>query len=114
MVEGVIPRSKIKQYGVEELGLDDDHLDFFISVIRKVDHGYLTVSSASRSDNKVRDVVNKNDVAGVKGLLSRLGASPGGGDRFVKRVGITKHARKRHRPDDHHPSQNGRVRTGKK
>lgn len=114
MVEGYLPRSKIKQYGIEDLGLEGDQLEFFISVISKTDTGYLTASSAIRSDNKVRDVVSKNDVSGIKALLSRLAAPPGGGDRFTKRKpGLIKYARKRPDPKPGRPSQDGRGRTGK-
>lgn len=42
---GPIPRSKIKEYGREELGLSDDALDSFISMISLIDGEYLSLSS---------------------------------------------------------------------
>lgn len=80
--EGPIPHSKIADYGSHYIGLEGDHLEFFITVIRKVDGGLS--SSATTADGKMREVVSMTDVAGVKGLLARLAAPKGKGDRFRK------------------------------
>jgi hypothetical protein len=86
MGEGYIPRSKIKQYGVEELGLDGDALEFFISVIRKTDDGYLSESGGGgKADPKMIDEVHIGDTAGVKNLLRRLSAPKSTKDRFTKK-----------------------------
>ena len=98
MAEGFIPRSKIRAYGIDELGLDGDDLEFFIGVMRRIDNGYLSnEAGVTQSDPNVRDEVSVSNVAGVKKLLARLGAAGGGKDRFRK-PGKT-NARKRHRPD---------------
>lgn len=105
MAEGYIPRSKIRAYGIEELALDGDDLEFFISVIRRLDSGYLSnEAGVSRSDPHIREEVSISNVAGVKNLLARLGAAAMqlGKDRFKKSGKAN--ARKRHRPDDHDPS----------
>jgi hypothetical protein len=103
MAEGCIPVSKIKGYGVDDLGLDGDDLEFFISVIRRVDYGYLSnESGVTKSDPHVRDEVSIRNVSGVKGLLARLGAAAKNNvDRFRK---SGKNARKRHRPNHNDPS----------
>lgn len=101
--EGYIPRELIKRYGAEDLGLDGDDLEFFVQVIRRTDIGYLSGDAPTSSDSKVREVVSVNDAAGVKGLLSRLAAPRGTGDRFNKRL-TRANARKRHRPDNNNPS----------
>lgn len=85
--EGPIHRSQIKTYGQDEFGLSGDELEFFVTVLSKTDAGYLSPTVPSRTDGKVIDVVDKNDVAGVKGLLARLAAPSGAGDRFRKRSG---------------------------
>jgi hypothetical protein len=95
MAEGYIPRSKIKAYAIDELGLDGDDLEFFISIIRRVDNGYLSNENGfTKSDSNVREEVGIGNVSGVKRLLARLGAAAksAGHDRFRK-----KNARKRHR-----------------
>jgi hypothetical protein len=100
MAEGYIPRSKIRSYGIDELGLDDDDLDFFISVMRRIDNGYLSnEAGVSSSDPNVFDEVSASNVSGVRKLLARLGAAAKDGkDRFRKSGKA--HARKRHRPDN--------------
>lgn len=90
MVEGYIPRATIKEYGADEFGLSGDELEFFISVIRKLDISHLSGAAPSRSDGKMRDEVNIKDAAGVRGLLSRLAAAPGDGDRFRKHRAVKK------------------------
>jgi hypothetical protein len=99
MAEGPIPRSKIKDYGTDDLGLIGDELEFFVSVMRRVDGGYLSnENEVSKSDpnSKIREEVSVHNTAGVKNLLARLGAAAAGAgkDRFTKR-GKT-NARKRH------------------
>jgi hypothetical protein len=106
MAEGYIPLSKMKAYGVEDLGLSGDNLDFFISVMRRVDGGYLSnENGVSKNDPHVREEVSINNVAGVKNLLARLGAAAaktGGKDRYRKSG--KRNARKRHRPDHNDPA----------
>jgi hypothetical protein len=86
MTEGYIPRSKIKQYGIEDLGLLDDDLDFFITVIRQADGLYLTGAAAQSDDPKMLEIVPANDAVGVRSLLIRLAApKEGSGDRFTKK-----------------------------
>jgi hypothetical protein len=99
MAEGYIPRSKIRSYGLDELGLDGDDLDFFISVMRRIDNGYLSnEAGVNQSDPNVRDEVSASNVSGVRKLLARLGAAASAGkDRFRKSGKAN--ARKRHRPD---------------
>jgi hypothetical protein len=86
MAEGYIPRSKVKQYGIDDLGLSGDQLDFFIRVIRRADDLYLSSKSSESSDPKMLDEVSVKDGAGMRSLLHRLAAPKGGGDRFVKRA----------------------------
>lgn len=46
MALGPIPRSKIKEYGREELDLDGDALENFITMISMIDGEYMSMSSA--------------------------------------------------------------------
>jgi hypothetical protein len=104
MAEGYIPQSKIKSYGADDLALKGDDLEFFISVIRRVDNGYLSnETGVNKSDPHVREEVSISNVSGVKNLLARLGAAAvSGKDRFTK--SRKTNARKRHRPDNNNPA----------
>jgi hypothetical protein len=104
MAEGCIPLSKIKNYGTEELALLGDDLEFFISVMRRVDSGYLSnENGVNKSDPHLREEVSISNAAGVKNLLTRLGAAAvSGKDRFTK--SRKTNARKRHRPDNNNPA----------
>ncbi|WLA80280.1 hypothetical protein [Bradyrhizobium elkanii] len=86
MAEGYIPRSKVKQYGIDDLGLFGDQLDFFMRVIRRADDMYLSSKSAKSSDPKMLDEVSVKDGAGMRSLLHRLAAPKNIKDRFVKRT----------------------------
>lgn len=109
MAVGSIPQSKIRAYGIDEIGLEGDDLDFFISIIRRVDNAYLSNEAGiTKSDPHVRDEVSINNVAGVKSLLARLGAaaSKDGKDRFKK--SSKANARKRHRQNRDDQASSGR------
>ncbi|MCK1670313.1 hypothetical protein [Bradyrhizobium sp. 150] len=68
--EGVIPRSKIKSYAEDDLGLTGEEVEFFIAVIRQVD----TKSRAKTltPNPELSDQVAGGDAAGVKTILDRL------------------------------------------
>ena len=53
MAIGPIPRSKIVDYGRDELGLDGEALERFINTIREIDADYLSMSSA-RADEALK------------------------------------------------------------
>lgn len=74
MAEGYIPRSKIKEYGQDELELSGDHLDLFISVIRHVDGDYISDANTKKSDPDMREEVPGGDAEGVKAVISKIAA----------------------------------------
>lgn len=74
MAEGYIPRSKIKEYGRDELELSGDELDLFISVIRQVDGDYLSDANTKKKDPALKDEVPGGDAEGVKAVVSKLAA----------------------------------------
>lgn len=54
VMEGIIPRSKIKAYAEEDLGLVGEEVDLFISIMRRVE----AKSSEKKADPEaVKDVV---------------------------------------------------------
>lgn len=68
--EGAIPRSKIKSYAEDDLGLIGEEVDFFIDVMRRVEDKSRTRKMTP--DPELADQVAGGDGAGVKGLLGRL------------------------------------------
>jgi hypothetical protein len=68
--EGVIPRSKIKSYAEDDLGLNDEEVEFFIAVIRQVD--IKSRSKTMTANPELSDQVAGGDAAGVKTILGRL------------------------------------------
>jgi hypothetical protein len=107
MAEGPIPRSKIKDYGTDDLGLIGDELELFVSIMCRVDGGYLSnENEVNKSDpnSHIREEVSINNAAGVKNILSRLGAAAAGAGKDRFRKSGKPHARKRHRPDNNNPA----------
>jgi hypothetical protein len=68
--EGVIPRSKIKSYAEDDLGLNDEEVEFFIAVIRQVD--IKSRSKTMTANPELSDQVAGGDAVGVKTILGRL------------------------------------------
>lgn len=66
---GVIPRSTIKTYAVEDLGLVGDEVDLFIAVMRRVENKSRAKVS---TDPNMTDQVSAGDSDGVKQIVSRL------------------------------------------
>lgn len=68
VVDGTIPRSKIKEYAQDELGLVGDEVDFFISVMRRVERKQQT---GTKPDPEQPDQPPAATQA-VKGIVNRL------------------------------------------
>lgn len=69
---GVIPRSKIKAYAEEDLGLIGKEVDLFVSIIRRVEN---KTSVKTTSDLAMSEQVPAGDTAGIKGIVKRLAKS---------------------------------------
>lgn len=70
VIEGSIPRSKMKSYAKEDLGLVGEEVDFFIDVMRLVETKSRTKKMTPNPE--LADHVAGGDAAGVKGILGRL------------------------------------------
>jgi hypothetical protein len=68
--EGAIPRSKIKSYAEDDLGLVGEEVEFFIAVIRQIDTK--TRAKTLTPDPELSDQVAGGDAAGVRTILGRL------------------------------------------
>jgi hypothetical protein len=71
VTDGVIPRSKIKAYAEDDLGLVGEEIEFFIEVIRRVERK----STPIQTDPALADQVPAGDTAGVKAIVKRLAPS---------------------------------------
>lgn len=72
VTDGTIPRSKIKEYAESDLGLVGEEVDFFISVMRRVER---KSTPTMQADPELAEQVPAGDAAGVKGILRRLAPS---------------------------------------
>jgi hypothetical protein len=70
VTEGVIPRSKIKSYAEDDLGLVGDEIEFFISVIRSIENKWS--SRSTTNDPELTEQATGGDAAGVKRIVSGL------------------------------------------
>lgn len=61
---GVIPRSKIKMYAEDDLGLIGDEVDLFISIMRRVE-----------TKSKVKTETSGGDTEGVKKIVKNVAES---------------------------------------
>lgn len=77
-----IPRSKIKSYAEDDLGLVGEEVEFLIAVIRRVEAR--SVSKIS-PDKDMTDQVAGGDAAGVKTILGRLGSKKQRPDQTPKK-----------------------------
>jgi hypothetical protein len=66
---GVIPRSKIKSYAEDDLGLIGEEVDLFIAIMRRVESKSRV---AATPDPEMADQVSAGDTAGVKRIVSGL------------------------------------------
>lgn len=66
---GVIPRSKIRSYAEDDLGLIGEEVDFFIAVMRRVES---KSRAAVAPDPELADQVAAGDSGGVKRIVSGL------------------------------------------
>jgi hypothetical protein len=66
---GVIPRSKIKSYAEDDLGLIGEEVDLFIAIMRRVES---KSRAASVPDPEMADQVAAGDAVGVKRIVSGL------------------------------------------
>lgn len=69
---GTIPRSKIKAFAEDDLGLVGEEVEFFVSVIRRVE---TKTAVKATSDPELSDQVPAGDAEGVKGILKRVASS---------------------------------------
>lgn len=71
---GPIPRSKIRQYCIEELGLRGTACDHAITIIRRADDAYVGMTNAtSDGEPELADSAKATDVEGVKRVMRGLG-----------------------------------------
>lgn len=73
MEVGSIPRSKIKAYLIEELGLDGDHLDRAIKIIRMADDDYVISVNKPQKPAEFGEIVKPDDAVGIKHMMRRIG-----------------------------------------
>jgi hypothetical protein len=76
MAVGPIPRSKIKEYLIEELGMVGDEYDRAYKTLRKVDGEYLAIINDTSNIDKTKKnetVVESTDASGMRNLFDRLG-----------------------------------------
>jgi hypothetical protein len=66
---GVIPRSKIKSYAEDDLGLVGEEVDLFIAVMRRVEN---KSRSALAANQEMADQAAAGDTQGVKRIVSGL------------------------------------------
>jgi DNA replication initiation complex subunit (GINS family) len=66
VTNGIIPRSKIKDYAERDLGLIGEEVEFFISVIRIIENR----PTATQPDPAMTDQVAAGDAEGVKRILA--------------------------------------------
>lgn len=90
---GPIPRSKIKQYGIEELDIDCvDELDRFCAIISKMDHDYVEAANSTKKKKTGRGgraepehEVAATDAQGVRQLFRNLKARKENETKIQKR-----------------------------
>lgn len=74
MAVGPIPRSKIREYASNELGLQGDALDRAITIIRKADDAYVGMTNkTSDGEPELADSAKATDAEGVKRVMRGLG-----------------------------------------
>lgn len=64
---GTVPRSKIKSYAEDDLGLIGEEVEFFISVMRRVEN---KSNATVAPDPEMTE--QDTDAVGVKGIVKRL------------------------------------------
>lgn len=69
---GTIPRSKIKAYAEDDLGLVGEEVDLFISILRRVE---AKSSAKTAADPTMTEQVPAGDTAGIKGIVKRVAKS---------------------------------------
>ncbi len=69
---GTIPRSKIKAYAEDDLGLVGEEVELFVSIIRRVE---TKTAVKTTSDPELTEQVPAGDAAGVKEILKRVSSS---------------------------------------
>ncbi len=69
---GTIPRSKIKTYAEDDLGLIGEEVELFISIIRRVE---AKSAAKTTSDPALADQAAAGDADGVKGIVKRVAKS---------------------------------------
>lgn len=74
---GPIPRSKVKEYLLDELSLKGARYDHAYAVLRKVDDEYQSIVNAPPKNKKPGErepdtEVKADDVSGVRGMFGRL------------------------------------------
>lgn len=69
---GTIPRSKIKAYAEDEIGLVGEEVDLFVSIIRRVE---AKTTVKANADPKLSDQVPAGNAAGVKDIVKRVALS---------------------------------------
>lgn len=76
---GPIPRSKVIEYGEQELLLRDDALDDFVSIIRRADGEYLGIVNpvGATDKDKIHSMVSMNDPVGIGEMMNRLAKKSG-------------------------------------
>lgn len=72
---GQIPRSKVRDYGIEHMRLDGDELERFCSIIAGVDDDYLSMIAPKRDDG-LRDIAPANDPQATKRILRNVAKKP--------------------------------------
>lgn len=71
---GPIPRSKIRQYVIEEMDLRGDACDRAVTIIRKADNAYVgMVNATSDGEPELADSAKATDTEGVKRVMRGLG-----------------------------------------
>lgn len=86
---GIIPRSKIRSYAEDDLGLIGEEVDIFISIMRRVES---KTAAKNTSDPKMAEQVPAGDVDGVKGIVKRVA----GDNRSTNKSFLGKKPRVRH------------------
>lgn len=74
MAIGSIPRSKIREYFSEEIGLAGLELDYAVDLTRRVDSEYVGMSSSDSDDIELADSAKATDAEGIKRVMRGLGS----------------------------------------
>lgn len=71
---GPIPRSKIRQYAIEELDLHGADLERAVTIIRRADDAYVGMANKTNDgEPEMADSAKATDPEGVKRVLRGLG-----------------------------------------